>query len=420
VVPWFFLVHVFELDNNALFRIRKRMLLAAPRSVHWWDELFWSSDPNLGSVVGTLLPFGGAVSTLESFRCAARAVRKELFQFSFHYPLEMVSDAGSNTTLDYYVYSDKLAWEAMRMDRDGIPRAWCRQTGSVYWPAYIAWYGMVNLGHYLRRKNTLHLQTFLNQIEWLENNAVVRSDGAVIWPMNFDYFVGDLRLKAPWISAHAQGLVISALVRAWRVTSRPRLLELLRGSTRIFSIPAAENGIRITQNGNVLYTEVPGGHTPGILDGFIVSLLGLYDLLVETGEAEVARLFEEGVAGLRNTLPYWNYRDKWSWYYNRGYLSPPAYHYQHYLLLKTMARLTGDPLLADYASLWETTRLSRLDRAEIYLAFLYTKSRSRLIHRTWTQTGRTTRLKLKRARKEQAFHRLRRIFSLTDSQKNVS
>jgi hypothetical protein len=30
----------------------------------------------------------------------------------------------------------------------GIPRTWYRQTGANYWPAYIAWYGLVNLGHY--------------------------------------------------------------------------------------------------------------------------------------------------------------------------------------------------------------------------------------------------------------------------------
>ena len=274
------------------------------------------------------------------------------------------------------------------MDSNGIPRAWYRQTGSAYWPAYIAWYGLVNLGHYLRKNDSACLDIFLKQIDWLEANAVVRSDGAVVWPMNFDYIVGQTHLKSPWISAHAQGFAISALVRGWRVTRRPRLLELLAGSARIFSLSVPDSGIRITMDGHVLYTEVPGGRAPGILDGIMISLLGLYDLYIETADPEVGRLLNEGVAGLKNTLAYWNYRDKWSWYHNRGYLCPAAYHCSHHLLLKVLARLTSEPVFAHYAGLWDPVRLSLLDRSEIYLAFLYTKNRCRLRHRTWSQTAR--------------------------------
>jgi hypothetical protein len=42
----------------------------------------------------------------------------------------------------------------------------------------------------------------------------VRADGSVVWPNNFDCLQGKTFLKAPWISAYDQGLVISALVRA--------------------------------------------------------------------------------------------------------------------------------------------------------------------------------------------------------------
>ena len=325
------------------------------------------------------------VLSLQSLRHAARALRREILQFSFDYPLEIVPNAGPKDSLEYYFYSDRLAWEAMRMDANGIPRAWYRQTGATYWPAYIAWYGLVNLGHYLRRSDRSYLEIFLKQIDWLEANAVVRPDGAVVWPMNFDYFVGRDCLRAPWISAHAQGFAISALVRGWRITRRPRLLELLAGSARIFALTVPEAGFRITMDDHFLYTEVPGGRAPGILDGFLISLLGLYDLFVETRDPAVCRLLDEGIAGLKQTLPYWNYRDKWSWYHNREYLCPPAYHYLHLVLMNVMARLIGEPLFSEYSSRWDPKRLSALDRAEIYLAFLYTKNRARMKYRTWNQ-----------------------------------
>jgi heparosan-N-sulfate-glucuronate 5-epimerase len=390
------LVRFLGLDNNGVFSgATVCRFSAVPNPVDSWCREIkfhsWGSEWVFAET--TPSPLGdGHVPILETIRCAARALRKEVFQFSFRYPLDVVPGAGPKDSLDYYFYSDKLAWEAMRMDSNGVPRAWYRQTGAAYWPAYIAWYGLVNLGHYLRRKDPSHLEIFLKQVDWLERTAIIRADRAVVWPMNFDYLVGQHLLKAPWISAHAQGFVISALVRGWRVTRRPRLLELLAGSARIFSLAVPENGVRITLDGHILYTETPGSGVPGILDGFMISLLGLYDLLVEMGDPGVARLFEEGVAGLKSTLPYWNYRDKWSWYHNREYLCPPAYHCLHHVVLKILARLTGEPVFADYASRWEPARLSTLDRAEIYPVFLYTKNRCRLKHRTWNQTAKPPQL----------------------------
>jgi hypothetical protein len=203
--------------------------------------------------------------------------------------------------------------------------------------------------------------------------------------MNFDYLVGPILLKAAWISAYTQGLVISALVRAWRLTKRPRLLELLKSSANVFGLDVEDSGVRVLLDGHALYTEVPGGAPPGILDGFMTSLLGLYDLQAETGDPVVRRLFDEGIEGLKYALPRWDYRNKWSWYGCRAYLSPPAYHYQNCLLLEILARLSRQPVLAEYAQRWNPHHLSALGRTEIYLRFVLTKNQSRLRHRTWRQ-----------------------------------
>ncbi len=329
------------------------------------------------------------MTATESIRCACRAVRAELFHFSFHYPLGLVPDAGPKNSLAYYFYSDTLAWRDMRMGPDGVPLYWCRELGAAHWPAYIAWYGLVHLGHYLQERDPRHRDTFLTQAQWLEDNALVRPDGAVVWPMNFDHFTSSVPLKAPWVSAHAQGFAISAMVRAWRLTRRPRLLELLYGAARIFELTAPENDIRLPVGDHVVYAEIPGGPAPGILDGFLISLFGLYDLAAETGDPDVARLFAEGVAGLKATLGLWDYRNKWSWYDDRQYLSPPAYHCQHQLYLRILGRLTGEALFSQVAARWDPARLSALDRAEIYCAFICTKNWSRLRHRTWRHASKS-------------------------------
>ena len=328
--------------------------------------------------------------TPDALRIALRALKKEILGFSFAYPIQAVPEGAVKDSLHYHLYSDALSWEALRLDPEGIPRAWYRTTGAVYWPGYIAWYGMVNLGHYLRRGEDQHLKIFLKQADWLEQKAVVRSDGAVVWPMNFDYPSGALTLKAPWISAYAQGLVMSALVRAWRLTKRPALLELLQGSAKVFDLDVKDSGVRIPLDGHALYTEVPGGDPPGILDGFMTSLVGLYDLYAETGDPDVGRIFQDGIEGLIYALPLWDYRKKWSWYGCRAYLSPPAYHHQNCVLLEVLAGLCQQTVLADYARRWSPKSLSALGRAEIYLGFVFTKNLCRLRHRTWRQKAAAT------------------------------
>jgi hypothetical protein len=327
----------------------------------------------------------------DGLKCALRVLYEEIAEFRFDYPLMTVPEAGPKDSLHYYLYKYSKTppyRSVMRLDSSGIARVHGSITGVVYRPAFVAMYGLNNLGHYLRSGNQAHLNVFLNQVNWLEQHAVIRTDGAVVWPHDFDLQEGPILLRAPWVSANVQGHVISALVRAWRITRRPRLLELLKSSARVFELDCASNGVRVQAEGHVVYTEVPGLSAPGIMDGFMRSLLGLFDLYVEIGDPKVYELFMQGVEGLRYFLPRWDYRKKWSLYSNRSYLCPPAYHCLNRMLLTVLARLTGDSCFSEYAKAWNPERLLASDRAEIYLAFLLTKNACRLKYRTWN--GRRT------------------------------
>ena len=319
-------------------------------------------------------------------KCAARTLYEEVAEFRFDYPVMAAPEAGPKESLHPYLYKYAKTppyRSVMRLDSNGIARVWGRETGIVYRPAFVAMHGCSHLSEYLLSGGREHLDIFLNQVEWLEKHAVLRADGAVVWPHDFDMQEGPVRLRAPWVSSYAQGHVISALVRGWRITRRPRLLELLQGSARVFELDCEHNGVRVEAEGHVVYTEVPGLPAPGIMDGFMRSLLGLYDLYVETGDRKVWELFGQGVEGLRHFLPRWDYRRKWSLYSNAEYLCPPAYHCLNRMLLTVLARLTGESYFTEYAEAWDPAHLSRLDRAEIYLAFLATKNACRWRYRTW-------------------------------------
>ena len=132
----------------------------------------------------------------------------------------------------------------------------------------------------------------------------------------------------------------------------------------------------------------------------MTSLLGLYDLAIETGDPKVSQLFNDGIQGLAWQLPYWNYADKWSWYGSRAYLCPPSYHNLNRLLLGTLGRLSGEISLTQLAEHWDTQRLSSLGRAEIYVGFLITKNACRIRHRTWRHSSKEVQSAAARKRQQ--------------------
>lgn len=314
----------------------------------------------------------------EPFWWAVRALRNELWGFRFDYPLEAVPAAGPKGSLHYHVYSERLFFDVMDLDAQGIPLQRSRLFGETYNPAYVAWYGLANLERALRGVDAGGESAFLKQVEWLAVHATRRDDDGLVWPYTFDWREGGCLLKAPWISAMSQGLAMSALVRGYRITRRPALLDLALAASRVFEKGVEDGGVRTLDQGRILFEEYPGHPLPRVLDGFLFGLLGLHDLAIETGDPQASQLLSDGVEGLSRALEFWNYRDKWTRYGSHGYLSPPHYHKLNGVLLTALAKVTGNTVVARYAEMWGTEKLSRLDRAEIFLAFVMTKNWARL------------------------------------------
>jgi len=309
---------------------------------------------------------------------AFRAIRRELLGFRFDYPIEIIPGAGSLDSLHYYIASDYLFLDDLEFDENGVPMRNYRAHGPQYNPLFVAWWGLVNLERYLKTTDEECLKTFFLQVEWLRTNAVERKDGAVVWPIYFDWQEGYCRLRAPWISAMYQGVVVSALVRGYRISGDKRLLALCEKAARVFEKSIEDGGVRTSENGLVLYEEYPGYRLPRVLDGFLFSLLGLYDLAVETSKADVWDLFNQGIEGLTHVLGFWDYRGKWSWYGSHGYLCPPHYHKVNCLLLRILGNVTGKEALIRMAKSWDYNRRSLMDKLEIFIVFTLTKNWARL------------------------------------------
>jgi heparosan-N-sulfate-glucuronate 5-epimerase len=343
-----------------------------------YDDASATSDPRCATSRGIT-----AISTAVT---AARTLSRECVGFRTTYAVRILPDAGLRTSLQYHIHSDPLFIDELEADADGVPMVRYRLLGRHYNPVFIAWWGLLNLNRFANTGDVAERQRFLTQVDWLKRRAVTRGDGAVVWPCDFDWQEGRARLQAPWISAMYQGMVMSALVRAHRLTGDASVLELCRGAADVFEQDVAGGGVRTIEDGYVLYEEYPAYPLPRILDGFLFSLLGLYDVWVETGETRFETLFRQGVAGLLFALPRWDYRGKWSWYGTHGALCPPHYHTLNRILLEVLGRIASEPALLRQAEQWRPDRLTWRDRAEIYSVFVVTKNWARV--RLPNQAGR--------------------------------
>jgi len=314
---------------------------------------------------------------LESVRWIARALWTEVFGFRFGYPIELAPEAGPRHSLHYYVSSERLFFDVMHLDEDGVPVQRSRMLGAFYNPAYVAWYGLMALEQSLRKGEKCD-KRFQIQVDWLLNNAVRCNDGSAVWPFPVDVKEGQCFLKAPWVSAMSQGLALSVLVRAHRVgIGGDSILELGRAALRVFCQKVEEGGIRTVEEGRVFYEEYPGYPLPRVLDGFLFSLLGLYDLWVETEDPLARQLFEEGIGGLVHKIHSWNYKDRWTWYGSHGYLCPPHYHALNRMLVAALGDVSGENVLASMAQLWDPVRLPVMKRCGLYATFVFLKQRTR-------------------------------------------
>lgn len=228
--------------------------------------------------------------------------------------------------------------------------------GVRYNPAYIGWWGLLNLRRYLAIGEKIGLENFRRQVEWLLKNQKGGGEKSAIWIYEFDWNEGKTILRAPWISSMSQGLAISCLIRAYRLNPDDRLLETSYRASKVFELEIEDGGVRATENGIVFYEEYPAFPIVRIFDGFVFGLLGLYDLYEETKDNHIKRLFDDGVEGVRSYLRNWNYRNTWSFYGNHGFLSPPEYNKLNAVLMGVLFKITLDPTFEGVWNAWDNEK----------------------------------------------------------------
>jgi D-glucuronyl C5-epimerase C-terminus len=122
--------------------------------------------------------------------------------------------------------------------------------------------------------------------------------------------------RPPWVSSLSQGTGLQAMTRAAvRLGRQATVFPILHQGLTIFETSPPQ-GVRIPDGAGAHYLQYSGLPDLKILNGFIQSLVGLYDYAQLTGDPDGTALFQAGDLAARTEVPAYD-TGAWS-LYSRG------------------------------------------------------------------------------------------------------
>lgn len=155
-----------------------------------------------------------------------------------------------------------------------------------------------------------------------------------------------------------QGMGISALVRAWGLTSKPRYIAAADRALSAFEVPVSHGGLlRTNKRGDTWYEGTPSLIGGQVLNQVLFGLIGLYEMYRSTGNIRAGELFDHGIATIRRHLKDFDFNllfFKWCKYDNRLLFGPDSKYSKIQIeQLKWISEAIGDDLLASHYKKWE-------------------------------------------------------------------
>lgn len=265
----------------------------------------------------------------------------------------------------YYLnFESKLNYPE-RFDNNGIPLWKTNDEPYFHHPIVICQYALGVFEH-LYQKNFSDEELkikFLKQADWLKDNYS-RIHCGKIW--NIYYDIPLYGITKPWYSALAQGEAVSVLTRANLLTNDKSYLELAEEAIKPFFVEVKDGGLLNYFNSIPVYEEYPSPiRTVGVLNGFMFSLFGLYDLYLAAKSKNAEELFLRGIDSLKKLLPFYD-TGYWARYfiydYPKKYVASFTYISLMYEQLKVLYHLTDEKLFLQYSEKWKSYTEKRLNK----------------------------------------------------------
>jgi D-glucuronyl C5-epimerase C-terminus len=172
-------------------------------------------------------------------------------------------------------------------------------------------------------------------------DIAVPRGGGLAWEYYFDFGGG----KPPWVSGLAQGTGLQAIARsAVKLDRSAELLPVIQRGLTLFE-QRPPTGVRVDTGGGAHYAQYSFAPSLRIINGFVQSLVGLYDVAQITGDARAAQLFADGDAAAKQEVPQFD-TGAWSLYSRDAITRESDLHY-HTLLrdfLTNLCARTQEPV----------------------------------------------------------------------------
>lgn len=238
------------------------------------------------------------------------------------------------------------------LDENNIPINSRADGEKVYFPIAIFQYGLACYDLFLETNHELYKKRFINIANW----ALENQDSCGKW--NTFGYVGGNGIKEQ--SSMAQGEGASLLARAYIETKFESYKYAAQKAIDFMLIDINNNGTTRYDEDNIYFEEFVSEDSPTVLNGWIFSIFGLYDIYLLTKDNKYKVILEKTLDTLINTLHKYDCKF-WSNYDLKGKIASPFYHELHIALLEALYILFSREEFKYYKDKWTAYKNNRLN-----------------------------------------------------------
>jgi glycosyltransferase involved in cell wall biosynthesis len=250
---------------------------------------------------------------------------------------------------------------------------------SQYYPVQIAQSALAHWHCYLSNKDNEQKEAFLTQAFWLLTHQSHFTDNTGGWLIPLTLANYDRPQYV--LSALAQGLGISVLIRAYQLTGDDAFLQAAQQAVRTFELDILDGGVNTPiGNNGIFFEEIAVYPATHVLSSYILALFGLYDYVAITKDSKIEDLIAGSLAAFHSIIDefdagYWTYTAL----LHRRLASLPLHSF-HILLLEALTTYSGCQHCSTLARRWTNYQYFSRSRFRYQIMRLATKCYDHYLH----------------------------------------
>lgn len=253
-------------------------------------------------------------------------------------PSDLIAYQNTKQSPTYLIdYTQKLRYSLQNSDGI-IVLPYQQNIGNQINPEAAFQYTLGLHDQFIKTNETQYLKQFWHYIDYFVRHQTI--DG--LWHYHFDWYES----KAPWFSALAQARGASVMLRAWLLSNETKYLDAAKLALATFNTPIAQGGCLHTfAQGNCPYFEEYPQSPTGVINGFMSTLMSIWELNYWVKEKWLNDLWQRGLSSLEIMLPF--YTTHWWSLYDLDINTPilnvnsPRYHLLEIHYLKILSVLSN-------------------------------------------------------------------------------